>query len=164
MNGEPVRIHFDLGIADNVSLFPELLDQIEKEKVGETGGRKSLYGSEDGKPMYRVDLVQIGDISFVDFDVVEDFHDAEFQVNFIEDKGAYGFVGPGLFRDHKLVIDYQRKELTIVSPEVPKEQQSSCRGREIPLMPGSNADVGALALAETEIEWPLCTTELVNFV
>jgi len=151
VNGEPVTVHFDLGNADSVSLFPAFLDQIEKEQVGETGGRKSLYGSEDGKPIYRVDLVQIGDISFADFDVVEDFHDAEFQLNFIEDRGAYGFVGPGLFRDHKLVIDYQRKELTIISPDVPEEQQSSCRGREIPLMPGSNADVGALALAKTEI-------------
>lgn len=151
VNGIPVKVHFDLGNADTVSLFPAFLDQIEKEHVGETGGRKSLYGSEDGKPIYRVDLVQIGDINFVDMDVVEDFHDAEFQADFIEERGAYGFVGPGLFPDHKLVIDYQRQELTIISPNVPEEQQSSCRGREIPLMPGSNADIGALALAKTEI-------------
>jgi len=151
VNGEPVSVHFDLGNADGVSLFPAFLDQIKKEKIGETGGRKSLYGAEDGKPVYRVDRVQIGDIEFVDFDVVEDFHDAEFQTNFIEERGAYGFVGPGLFLDHKLVIDYQRRELTIISPEVPIEQQSSCRGREIKLMPGSNLDVGALALASTEV-------------
>jgi hypothetical protein len=89
VNGEPVSVHFDLGNADSVSLFPAFLNRIEKVQVGETGGRKSLYGSEDGK----------------------------------------------------LVIDYRRKELTIISPDVPDKQQSSCRGREISLMPSSNADV-----------------------
>ena len=58
VNGESVAVHFDLGNADSVSLFPAFLDQIEKEQVGETGGRQSLYGSEDGKPIYRVDLVK----------------------------------------------------------------------------------------------------------
>jgi len=151
VNGKPVPVNFDLGNADSVSLFPAFLDEVEKEKVGETGGRKSLYGPEDGKPIYRVETVQVGDFAVTNFDVVEDFHDAEFQEDFIETRGAYGFVGPGLFKDHGLVIDYQQKELTIVAQDALDAQQSSCRGREIPLMPQSSSDIGALGLAKTEI-------------
>ncbi|MDH3352299.1 MAG: retropepsin-like domain-containing protein, partial [Gammaproteobacteria bacterium] len=63
VNGKPVPVHFDLGNSDSVSLFPAFLDEIEKQRVGETGGRKSLYGSEDGKPVYRVETVQVGEFA-----------------------------------------------------------------------------------------------------
>lgn len=151
VNGKPVPVHFDLGNADSVSLFPAFLDEVQKEKVGETGGRKSLYGSEDGKPIYRVETVQVGDFAVTNFDVVEDFHDAEFQEDFIEARGAFGFIGPGLFKDHRLVIDYQQKKLTIIPQDALDAQQSGCRGHEISLMPQSNSDIGALGLAQTEI-------------
>jgi hypothetical protein len=151
VNGRPVPVHFDLGNSDSVSLFPTFLDEVEKERVGDTGGRKSLYGSEEGKPIYRVETVQVGDFGFANFDVVEDFHDAEFQEDFIETRGAYGFVGPGLFKDYGLVIDYGQKRLTIIAQDALGSPQSSCRGREISLMPQSNSDIGALVLAKTEI-------------
>ena len=151
VNGKSVPVHFDLGNADSVSLFPVVLDELDKKNVGETGGRKSLYGSEAGKPIYQVDMVQVGDFAVTSFEVVEDFHDAEFQQDFIETRGAYGFVGPGLFKDHGLVIDYRRRELTIISQGALGTQQSSCRGREVPLMPASNPEIGALGLAQTEI-------------
>lgn len=151
VNGKPVPVHFDSGNADSVSLFPAVLDEIEKEKVGETGGRKSLYGSEDGKPIYRVNIVQVGDFVVANFDVIEDFHDAEFREDFIETRGAYGFVGPGLFKDHALVVDYHKEELRIISKDGLDAQQSSCRGHEIPLMAESNSDIGVLGLAKTEI-------------
>lgn len=151
VNGRPVPVHFDLGNSDSVSLFPAFLDEIDKEEVGDTGGRKSLYGSEEGKPIYRVERVQVGDFAVANFEVVEDFHDAEFQEDFIKTRGAYGFVGPGLFTDHALVVDYGQKQLTIIAQDALGAQQSSCRGREISLMPQSNSDIGALALAKTEI-------------
>ena len=151
VNGKSVPVHFDLGNSDSVSLFPAVLNDIEKEMIGETGGRKSLYGDEQGKPIYQVETVQVGDYSVANFRIVEDFHDAEFQEDFVETRQAYGFVGPGLFKDHALVVDYQRKELTIISPDATGTGQSKCQGREIPLMPQSNSDIGALGLAKTEI-------------
>lgn len=145
----PVHLLFDLGNGDNLLLFPTVLGKIDKVYVGESAGLVSLYGPEEGRPTYRVDLVQIGDMNFTNVNVVEDFHDAEYQSNFIDKLGAHGSVGTGLFVDRKLVFDYQRKELTIISPDAPENEQSACRGQEIPFIPGS--EEGVLTLAKTEI-------------
>lgn len=149
VNGVAVTVQFDIGISANLSLFPSILEQIDKTPNGESIGGMTPYGPTGKTAIYQVDLVQIGDISFTDVTIGQDFHDAAFQADFIAGKGAHGFAGRGLFLDRKIVIDYQRQELTIVTPDVPAKQQPSCRGREIPLITGR--DWGVATKAKTEI-------------
>lgn len=145
----PVTVLFDLGNSDNLLLFPSVLNQIDKVQIGESDGFKTVHGPGDGQPIYQVDLVQIGDLSFTSVNLIEDFHDSEYQADFVANLDSYGSMGTGLFQDHKLVFDYRRKELTVITPDAAAGNQSSCRGREIPFLPGS--DAGVLTMATTEI-------------
>lgn len=150
VNGMPINVLFDIGRSGNVSLFPAVFEQIDKVQIGESVGGVSMDGpTGGGRPIYRVDVVQVGDIGFTNVSMGEDFHDAEFQADFIARKDAYGFAGTGLFKNHKIVIDYQRRELTLIASDVPLDQQSACRGKEIPLITG--LDWGLVTKASTEI-------------
>lgn len=149
VNGMPINVHFDIGRSSNLSLFPSVLDKIDKVPIGESAGGMSMDGPTGKKPIYEVELVQVGEANFADVTIGEDFHDAEFQANFIATRGAYGFAGTGLFKDRKIVIDYQRRELTIITPNIPPERQSACRGTVVPLISG--LDWGLVSRAKTEI-------------
>lgn len=149
INGMPVTVLFDLGSSTNLYLFPSVLSQIDKAHVGVSDGIKTVHQSVDGAPIYQVDLVQVGDMSFSKVDISEDFHDSKFQANYEENFDTYGAIGTGLFQTHKLFFDYRRSELTIINSGAAVGGQSNCQGQEIPFLP--NSDAGVLAMAKTEI-------------
>lgn len=149
INGMPVTVLFDLGSSTNLYLFPSVLSQLDKVHVGVSDGVKTVHQSAEGTPVYRVDQVQVGDLSFTSVEVIEDFHDSKYQANYEENFDTYGAMGTGLFQEHKLVFDYRRGELTIINSDADLGSPSKCQGQEIPFLP--NNDVGVLTMAKTEI-------------
>ena len=149
INGTPIDVQFDIGRGTNLALFPSKLNQIDKVQVGTSAGGISMDGPTGGGPIYKVALVQIGDLSITDANVGEDFHDQYFQADFSSRLDAYGFIGRGLLEKYKVVIDYHQRELTIIPPDIPKEQQSACHGKEVSLVQGQ--DWGLVSNAETDI-------------
>lgn len=149
INGMPVTVLFDLGSSTNLYLFPSVLSQLDKVHVGVSDDVKTVHQSAEGTPIYQVDLVQLGDMSFSSVKVTEDFHDTKYQANYEENFDTYGAMGTGLFQEHKLVFDYRRGELTIINSGADLGSQSICQGQEIPFLPDS--DMGVLTMAKTEI-------------
>ena len=127
IDGLDVPVLFDIGRSGNLSLFPSVLNDIDKVPFGESAGGVAIEGPTGKRPIYKVELVQVGGANFEDVTIGEDFHDAAFRADFVARKGAYGFMGTGLFDEgYKIVVDYQARELTIIAPDVPPALQSAC--------------------------------------
>lgn len=149
INGSPIDVQFDIGRGTTVAIFPSQLESIAKRRVGTTSSGLSMTGPTGERPIYEVDLIEIGDIEFATSTVVEDFHDDEYQARFSSRLNANGFVGRGLFEQYKVVINYQRRELTLIPPASPPEQQALCRGIELPLI--QEKDWGLASRIDTDI-------------
>lgn len=148
INGVPFNVQFDIGISSTVAIFPIELESIDKQRVGSTSSGLSMSGPTGKRPIYKVGLLEVGDIKFWQADVVEDFHDEEYQNWFSSRLDAHGFIGTGLFDRYKMVIDYPGKELTLIPPDAPTGQQALCEGIELPLVQGE--DWGLISNVETD--------------
>jgi hypothetical protein len=149
VNGSPIDVQFDIGRGTTVAFFPSKLESIAKRRVDTTSSELSMTGPTGERPVYEVDLIEIGDIKFATSTVVEDFHDDEYQAWFSSRLNAYGFVGRGLFEQYKVVINYPRRELTLIPPASLPEEQALCRGIELPLI--QEKDWGLAARIDTDI-------------
>jgi len=154
INGSPIDVQFDIGRGTTIAVFPAQLESISKRHVDSASSGLSMTGPTGDRPIYEVELVEIGDASFANANIVEDFHDDEYQDWFSSRLGAFGFVGTGLLKQYKVVIDYEGRALTLIPPGASPEEQALCNGLELPLMQGqdwglasrTNTDIGELIL------------------
>ena len=151
INGMPVDVLFDLGNGGSLELFPSQIERSSRENTGcyvgwwrRNGG--TFWG---GRPIYQVDLVQIGDFSVRGARIGEDFHDHAFQERFVSAHDAYGFLGRGYFDEQRILVDYPQRRLTFIPPDAPADQQAACSGTELRLVEGTNW--GLVSTAVTEI-------------
>ncbi len=149
VNGTPVDVQFDIGNGTTLAVFPSHLGPLAKKQVGIQTSGMSMSGPTGERPIYEVDLIELGDLKFRNARVVEDYHDDEYREWFSSSLDAYGFIGRGLFERFKVVIDVPDRKLTIISPDAPSEQQSACKGLELPLFQGQ--DWGLVSKAATDI-------------
>ena len=151
INGMPVDVLFDLGNGGSLELFPSKLNEVHgKTRVATSGGGVAMEGPfGGGRPIYQVDLVQIGDFSVRGARIGEDFHDQDFQERFASGHDAYGFLGRGYFDEQRILVDYPQRKLTIIPPDAPADQQAACSGTELRLVEGTNW--GLVSTAVTEI-------------
>jgi hypothetical protein len=149
INGIPIDVQFDIGRGTTVAIFPSQLESITKRRVGTASSGLSMTGPTGERPIYEVDLIEIGNARFANATVVEDFHDDDYQKSFSMRKNAFGFAGRGLFESFKVVIDYKGRELILIPPESPPDQQALCNGKELPLMQGQ--DWGLASKVDTDI-------------
>lgn len=156
VNGVPIDVHFDIGNGTTLSLFPSHLASINKRRIGTSSDGMSMTGRTGKKPIYEVDMIEIGGLKFTNARIVEDYHDDEFQESFSSRLDAFGFIGRGLFELYMVVIDYPNRELTIVPTDAPAEQQSICTGLELPLIQGQQwglASRVATEIGELVLVW-----------
>ncbi len=153
VNGLPINVHFDIGTGGSLALFPSKLNQIEdKVLVDRSRGGVAQDGpTGGGRPIYQVDLIEIGGLALENARIGEDFHDEAFQKEFTARNYAHGFLGRRYFLEHKIVIDYPKSELTIIPPDAPAEQQLECQGVELPLLRENEKDWGLVSNAVTDI-------------
>lgn len=149
INGSPIDVQFDIGRGTTVAVFPPQLEPITKRRVGTASSGLSMTGPTGERPIYEVDIIEIGEATFENATIVEDFHDNEYQERFASRLNAYGFVGTGLIDQFKVVIDYQVRKLTLIPPEAPPEEQALCNGIELSLIQGQ--DWGLASRVDTDI-------------
>ena len=149
INGSPIDVQFDIGTGTTLDIFPRQLESISKRRIDTASGGLSMSGPLGERPVYEVDLIEIGDIRFTNARIVEDYHDNEYREWFTSRLDAYGFLGRGLLDRYRVVIDYPNRKLTLISPAAPPEQQAACTGVGLPLVQGQ--DWGLASKADTEI-------------
>lgn len=154
INGSPIDVHFDIGRGTTIAVFSPQLESITKRRVGTESSGMSMTGPTGNRPIYEVDLVEVGGAKFSNATIVEDFHDDDFQDSFSSRLEAFGFAGRGLFERYKVIIDYQGQQLVLIPPVSPPDQQALCTGKELPLLQGQNwglaskvgTDIGEMVL------------------
>ena len=145
-----VRLALDLGSGTTLTLYPEILDQIEKTSTGETIESMGIEGVPMNSPVYEIPRVQLGDVDYRDLLVRQDDHTEQHRKEMIGYRGTYGRVGRGLFEDGKIVIDYKNESLIIIPPDAPEEDQGICHGIELPLATEKES-LGLTTLVQTDI-------------
>lgn len=150
INDLDVRLALDLGSGTTLTLYPEILDQLEKTPTGEVLESIGMEGVIMKNPTYEVSRVQLGDAVYHDLQVRQDDHSEQHRKDTIKYRGTYGRVGRGLFDNGKLIIDYQKQSMTIVPPDAPHVDQAACHGVELPLAT-EKASLGLTTRVQTDI-------------
>ena len=150
INDLDFRLALDLGSETTLTLFPEILDQIEKTPAGESTESIGMEGIPMKNPVYEIPRVQLGDAVYRDLLVRQDDHTEQHRKDTIDYRGTYGRVGRGLFENAKLVIDYQNESLTIIPPDASEHDQGICDGIELPLAT-EKKNLGLTTLVRTDI-------------
>ncbi len=133
INDLDVRLTLDTGSGTTLTLYPQILDQLEKTTTGEIHESIGIEGVVMKNRVFEVSTVQLGDAVYTDVLVRQDDHTEKHRTDTIAYRGTYGRVGRSLFDDGKLVIDYGNNELTIIPHAAPAEDQALCHGVELPL-------------------------------
>jgi hypothetical protein len=132
-------------------LHPEVLAALHSEPTADTFKGFSMDGKIE-TPIFRLDLVELGDLKIAGVAARQDVHDEAFRNYKKTEMGAVGFVGVGLFKSGQILVDYSRAKLTISLPQKKTGVvRNICRGQAIPfvdrswgLMTPVSTDVGEL--------------------
>jgi len=150
INDLDVRLALDVGSGTTLTLYPQILEQLEKTPTGEIHQSMGMEGVVMKNPVFQVSNVQLGDAVYYDLQVRQDDHAEKHRTDTIAYRGTYGRVGRGLFDDGKLIIDYPDKKLTIIPPDAPEDDQAICHGVELPLETDKES-LGLTTKVETDI-------------
>jgi predicted aspartyl protease len=113
IGGRPVRLLLDLGGFDAVALIPDELKKIEVTWTGESRITFSLGESAKARE-YVLPEVELGGVVFSDVTGHEDLlHDKNRKID------RPGYLGLGLLRRFRVVIDYPARQLVLIWPDAP---------------------------------------------
>ena len=133
INDFDVRLQLDLGSGTTLTLYPQILDQIETISIGEMHESIGMEGVFMENPVFEVSKVELAGAIFHDLRVRQDGHTEQHRIDTIEYRDTYGRAGRGLFDNGKLIIDYQNESMTIIPPDAPEDDQAACHGVELPV-------------------------------
>lgn len=133
INDIDVDLQLDTGSGTTLTLYPEILEQLETSPTGEVHESIGMEGVAMKNPVFVVARVELGSAMYDNLAVRQDDHTEKHRTDTVAYRGTYGHVGRGLFEDGKLIIDYQNESLTIIPPDAPKADQATCSGIELPL-------------------------------
>jgi predicted aspartyl protease len=112
IGGRPVRLLLDLGGFDAVALIPEELKELQVAWTGRSRTTFSAMGDAAQAREYVLPEVEIGGIVFTDVKGFEDLlHGKNRSVS------RSGYLGLGLLRRFRIVIDYPARRLVLIWPD-----------------------------------------------
>lgn len=150
VNEIDVDLQLDTGSGTTLTLYPQILEELEVPPTGETHESIGMEGVVMKNPVYLVSRVELGGATYEDIRVRQDGHTAKHRADTIQYRGTYGRVGRGLFEDGRLLIDYQNESMTIIPPDAPRDEQAACRGIELPLATEKES-LGLVTKVQTDI-------------
>ena len=114
IGGRPVRLLLDLGGFDAVALIPDELKEIQVTWTGKSKTTFSAMGEAARAREYVLPEVELGGILFPDVKGYEDLlHGKNRSVSRV------GYLGLGLLRRFRVVIDYPARQLVLIWPDAP---------------------------------------------
>jgi hypothetical protein len=133
-----ILLELDIGDSSALVLHPSVLSSLSTAPTGESSRGYGMEGKVFDLPIVRVKRVEIGTAVFADVSIHADSHDDAFRKQQLTERGTQGYIGTGLFKGYKLVLNYRRHLLTLMQKDVALKSQSSCRGQMIPLVRSVN--------------------------
>lgn len=135
IEGNDVPLIFDLGDESALVLTQNVIDRVKTSPASEEHRARDAAGNVIQSAMFKVPRVQIGNIVFTDVTGRPDVHDSSYQATAV---GQQGYLGTALLKTYKVVLDYPRGQMTLISPDSTKEQSAKCRGTTVPFLPDWN--------------------------
>ena len=129
VDGIEVQLQFDLGDSTPLVLQKSVLDSIEAVPTGESTRRQGVDGVFE-VPLYKVKRVQIGSAVFTDVIARLDAP----RKGYDPPPHERGFLGTGLLKSYRLVINYPQRTMTLMSA-APKVSSPACQGTVVPFLP-----------------------------
>jgi hypothetical protein len=129
IDGHDVPLIFDSGSSATVSLSQAVLDLVHATPTGETSRGMDAKGNVITYPKYRIPRIQIGEAVFLDVVAERDVHDPSYQAT---DLGQQGFLGTGLLKPYRVVLDYRHRLLSLIPGADGEDQGRACAGTSVP--------------------------------
>jgi hypothetical protein len=127
VDGENVRLQFDLGNSHALVLQQSVLDAIKAVPTGEVARLQGVDGHYQA-PMYKVARVTLGKQVFTEVVALLDVARQGYKPGSL----AQGFLGTGLLKPYQLVLDYPRQALSLERGSSP----DACQGTILPFLDG----------------------------
>jgi hypothetical protein len=112
VQGRPLRLLVDLGGFDTVALVPEELKELPVSWTGRERATFSAMGESATAREYELKDFELGGVRFTELRGFEDLLHKKPRA-----KGRSGYVGLGLLRRFRLVIDYPARQLVLIWPD-----------------------------------------------
>ena len=129
IDGVDVPLVLDTGDSANVALAQGVLDRIKATPTGASGRALDAMGNALTKPKYKVRHLRLGGIDFADVTAQLDVHDPTYQASQV---GQQGFLGTGLLKPYRVVVDYPHLTLMLMTPGSARSGSGSCEGVAVP--------------------------------
>lgn len=122
-----VSVQLDTGNFITVTLSQDVLDRAGAQAIDDTLERVDAQGNMVVAPKYRIARLQLGDLIFNNVDVPLDVHAPTYQPYQI---GQQGFFGTGLLKPYRVVLDYPKQIMILISREA-FATETACQGTEV---------------------------------
>ena len=133
-----ILLELDIGDSSALVLHPSVLSSLNTVSTGESSKGYGMEGKVFDLPIVRVKRVEMGRAEFDEVSIHPDSHDDAYRKQQLAEHGTQGSIGAGLFKGYKVVLDYRRHLLTLISKDSASKSQHSCRGQMIPLVRSVN--------------------------
>lgn len=135
IDGNDVPLIFDLGDESALVLAQTVIDRVKPLPSSERHRARDAAGNVIQSGKFTLSRLQIGDAVFTDVIGRPDLHDPSYQA---KEVGQQGYLGTALLKSYKVVLDYPRRKMTLISADSTKEQSAECKGTAVPFLPGWN--------------------------
>lgn len=142
IDGVIVPLQVDSGDSTTAALQKSVLDRVRATPTGQSSKQRYIKGIVSS-PWYRVHRVQIGRAVFTNVVLRLDAHPASDPA---KDVGQKGFLGTGLFKTYRVVLDYPDHTMTLLSKDSVGRGRHRCAGSAVSFsstwhgQPVTNAD------------------------
>ena len=109
-----ILLELDIGDSSALVLHPSVLSSLSTGPTGESSKGYGMEGKVFNLPIVRVKQVEMGTAVFADVSTHADSHDDAFRKQQLTERGTQGYIGTGLFKGYKLVLNYRRHLLTLI--------------------------------------------------
>jgi len=129
IDGNDVPLIFDSGSSGSIALTQAAIDRVKAQPIGETSRAMDAKGNVLQYPKFKIHRIQIGAAVFNDVIGELDVHDPSYQATQL---GQQGFLGTGLLKKYKVVLDYRHRRMMLVTSDGTENQSAACQGTAVP--------------------------------
>ena len=140
IDGHKVRLWFDLGADDSLTLSRATLDELGIKPTGPGRRFMDTKGNTQEARTFDVPRLAIGSAVFKAVPGIVDVHTPSL---------GQGYIGPSLFAAYQIVLDYRGGKMTLIPPGIQLIERAGCSGAPVPFPEGvskAQTDFGDLTL------------------
>lgn len=123
---------FDLGDESALVLAQSVIERIRTSPSSEKHRVKDAAGNVIQSAMFKLSRLQIWNLVFTDVSGRPDIHDPSYQARAV---GQQAYLRTALLKTYKVVLDYPRRRMTLISPESTRDGSAACHGTAVPFLP-----------------------------